>query len=130
MVHWLQMVNSGEFQKFDFGATGNLKHYGTPTPPLCGAIDPPLLPLIQLSFDFHFTSYNISQFPKGMPVAFYIGGQDELADPTDVAELLSVFPSKPHVVSIATYSHLDFVWALDASKLVYADLINFFESIN
>lgn len=49
--------------------------------------------------------------------------KDALADTTDVHTLL---PRLKHVRSfrIDTYSHLDFVWALNANKTIYSKIIN------
>ena len=59
--HYAQIVDSGEFKKFDYGSdTENEKRYGTAKPPT-----------IDLT--------NI----KKVPIAMFVGFQDELADNTD-----------------------------------------------
>ena len=55
----------------------------------------------------------------------YSAGQDWLADPADVKELLLHLP-KEVVVShkvIESWMHLDFIWGMDAPREVYYDLI-------
>ncbi len=67
-----QAVNSGKFQKFDYGsAAANQLHYGQTTPPLY-----PLHSLLH------------------PPLAFFAGGQDWLADPTDFQNLLKSLPAQ------------------------------------
>jgi len=83
---------------YDYGSAGNIKHYNQPTPP----------------------QYNFSQFPASLPLALFTGSQDYLADPTDVAHLLTVLPKAPVLVhNEPTYAHMDFLWAEDANTLIY-----------
>jgi pimeloyl-ACP methyl ester carboxylesterase len=105
MIHWLQMVRSDLYQMFDYGAIENQKIYGQNTPPI----------------------YNLSNYPKTIPTAIYMGSLDELADPIDDAYLLSQLPIKPLVISIPTYSHIDFVWATDANRLIYDSVVAFMQ---
>jgi len=61
-----------------------------------------------------------------VPVALFSGGQDDLADPTDVAVMMADLPSNLIVYKNyqADYSHLDFVWGLDAQYLIYPDIVS------
>lgn len=65
--------------------------------------------------------YNASAIE--VPVALYWGGQDWLADPTDVSILMKQLPNKLYNKEIPKYQHLDFIWGLDAATLVYNDVI-------
>uniref|UniRef100_A0A8C9ZAX2 Lipase n=1 Tax=Sander lucioperca TaxID=283035 RepID=A0A8C9ZAX2_SANLU len=65
MIHWAQAVHGGKLMAFDFGAAGNMKHYNQSTPPL----------------------YRVQDMK--VPTALFSGGQDTLADPKDVAVLLT-----------------------------------------
>jgi len=107
ILHFSQGVSYNVFQKYDFGKEGNLQHYNSTTPP----------------------SYNLDQV--ACPMALFAGGNDVLADPTDVAQILEQLPSKlvTYYESIPQYSHLDFVWGLDAHKLVYAKILELFSSM-
>ncbi|KAF2076414.1 hypothetical protein CYY_002271 [Polysphondylium violaceum] len=97
VVHWAQATKSG-YQKFDYGAIGNLQKYGQLTPP----------------------KYNLTDFSTKTMI--FSGGQDFLADPTDVAWLLpQIASSTVYVKNLPTYSHLDFVWGETAYLDVYAD---------
>lgn len=100
MVHYAQMYLSGKFQAYDFGAKDNMAKYGQKTPPV----------------------YNASAFE--VPVALYWGGQDWLADPRDVKRLITRLPQNKVMYNkeIKPWQHLDFIWGLDAAKLVYCDV--------
>ncbi|KAK7113543.1 gastric triacylglycerol lipase-like [Littorina saxatilis] len=102
ILHFAQGVNVDAFQKFDYGsADANMAHYKQPTPP----------------------QYNLENFH--VPVVTYTGGKDRLADSTDVAWLLPQIKSSllanHHIPS---WEHLDFIWAYDAPKYCYDDILN------
>ena len=67
--------------------------------------------------------YNVSELT--VQTALFTGGQDWLADPTDVADLL---PKIKDVVfyhkNITYYEHLDFIWGLDAATEVYDEIVS------
>jgi len=61
LFHYQQFVNTGRFQKFDYGSAElNQQHYGQPTPP----------------------PYNLSNIQT--PIYMFSGDEDALADPEDV----------------------------------------------
>ena len=65
-----------------------------------------------------------------VPVALFTGSDDWLADPKDVAGLI---PKLPHVAcrtNIDYYDHLDFIWGIDAHKVVYQDIVHLFWKYN
>jgi len=101
MVHYAQMYLSGKFQAYDYGERENLIKYKQKTPPV----------------------YNASAFE--IPVALYWGGNDWLADPMDVRNLLTVLPKEKVLYNkeIKPWQHLDFIWGLDAARLVYCDIV-------
>lgn len=97
VVHYAQLVNSKNFQKYDFGKRGNMKHYNQSTPP-----------------EYHVENVTA-------PVVLVWSQNDELADPTDVGllhERLKTLVAS-YRVKLDAFNHLDFVWAVDAKKLVY-----------
>eukprot|EP01089_Gocevia_fonbrunei_P006698 TRINITY_DN1755_c0_g1_i3.p1 TRINITY_DN1755_c0_g1~~TRINITY_DN1755_c0_g1_i3.p1 ORF type:complete len:149 (+),score=25.62 TRINITY_DN1755_c0_g1_i3:405-851(+) len=103
MVHWSQGVSINKFQRFDYGHAGNMQHYGQSTPP----------------------QYDISKFPTNLPLALFTGGNDYLADPKDVAQLLAQLPKAPVLVhNEPTYAHVDFLWAPDAHIKIYPVMLN------
>ncbi|BFZ17317.1 hypothetical protein BsWGS_20356 [Bradybaena similaris] len=99
ILHWAQMINSKNFQHFDYGsANQNMAHYNQTTPPL---YDP--------------TKVKV-------PVAVFRGGHDWLADPQDVAWLLPQLNITLDV-NIDYYEHLDFIWAFDSPNVIYNKLL-------
>jgi len=104
IAHFAQLVRQDKFQKFDYGTAGNKQHYNQPTPP---------------------------QYPLGdvkTKVAVFSGTQDYLADPTDVAVILKELPKDKLIFkkNIDYYSHLDFIWGMDANEVIYKDIITLF----
>jgi len=79
------------------GKKGNLQHYNQSTPP----------------------SYNLSDFPKSLPLALFCGGEDYLADPQDVQTLLSLLPISPFVHYEPQYAHLDPLIGTNAYQRIY-----------
>ncbi|XP_071941868.1 gastric triacylglycerol lipase-like [Antedon mediterranea] len=99
VVHWAQMVHDGNFQKYDYGKDENLKKYKQPKPP----------------------SYSVRNM--NVPIALYTGGQDWLADPVDVADLIPKLQNIVQHLNLPDYDHMDFIWGLDAANRVYPDVI-------
>ena len=59
-----------------------------------------------------------------VPTAIYAGGHDWLADPQDVEN--SILPYLPNIIStkkLDTWNHLDFVWGIQANKMMYTDIV-------
>ena len=102
MLHYAQAYRSKRFQKYDFGPEGNKVKYGQASPP----------------------QYDLSSFH--VPTVLYSAGQDWLADPDDVARLERDLPKETIVnkVNIPPWMHLDFIWGIDAAKLVYRHIID------
>jgi len=100
MLHWAQLVKSGKFCMRDWGAELNPIIYNR-------SIIPP--------------SYNLSLY-NGPKIVMFSGAADDLVDPVDVTQLVSLLPSEflleHHVVP--TYGHMDFVWGMDAADDVYS----------
>ncbi|KYR02335.1 hypothetical protein DLAC_01166 [Tieghemostelium lacteum] len=102
-AHWAQATQDG-YQMFDYGIVGNLEHYGS--------IDPP--------------QYDISLFHN--QVAIFYGGNDYLADPTDVEWLIPQLGNNViYQQYIASYSHLDFVWGETAYEDIYGEIVTLFD---
>uniref|UniRef100_A0A672P4B2 Lipase n=1 Tax=Sinocyclocheilus grahami TaxID=75366 RepID=A0A672P4B2_SINGR len=99
MVHWAQAVKSSKLMAYDYGKAGNMAHYNQSTPPL----------------------YNVRDMT--VPTALWSGGQDTLADPHDVAVLLTQIPKLVYHRNIKHWEHLDFIWGLDAPQEMYNKMI-------
>jgi len=98
MKHWAQLVRDKNFQMYGYGSTGNMQHYGQKMAPL----------------------YDLGKYPTSVPLVLVTGGEDELADPTDVQILLASLPMDPILWQyIPNYAHLDPVWAIDAAEQIY-----------
>jgi lysosomal acid lipase/cholesteryl ester hydrolase len=66
------MYRAGAFARFDYGSTvENIKHYNSTMPP----------------------HYAVSKFPTFVPLCLVYGGEDYLADPTDVKNLIGRLPT-------------------------------------
>ncbi|CAF89870.1 unnamed protein product, partial [Tetraodon nigroviridis] len=99
MVHWAQAANRGKLTAFDFGAAENLKHYNQTTPP----------------------EYRLQDMK--VPTALFSGGQDTLADPRDVAVLLTQVPQLVFHQHVQHWEHLDFIWGLDAPDVLFPNIL-------
>lgn len=69
-------------------------------------------------------SYNVSDLK--VPIAMFTGSNDWLADPRDVAQLLPIVNATGELIyhkNIDYYDHLDFIWGMDAAKVVYKDIL-------
>eukprot|EP00163_Fabomonas_tropica_P012961 TRINITY_DN24371_c0_g1_i1.p1 TRINITY_DN24371_c0_g1~~TRINITY_DN24371_c0_g1_i1.p1 ORF type:complete len:139 (+),score=39.25 TRINITY_DN24371_c0_g1_i1:23-418(+) len=95
ILHWAQGVKNDHFEMYDYGSD-NPQHYnGSSTPP---------------------------QYPLGditVPVALFSGGNDDLADPTDVGLLQQQLPPGFYQNYQEDYEHMDFVWGENAYKDIY-----------
>ncbi|KFW89340.1 Lipase member M, partial [Phalacrocorax carbo] len=102
MIHWAQVMKSGEFKAFDYGSK-NPAMYHQETPP----------------------SYQVEEMP--VPTAVWSGGEDWAADPRDVRLLL---PRIAHLVTyshIPDWNHWDFIWGLDAPRRLYSSILELME---
>uniref|UniRef100_A0A8B9SJD4 Lipase n=1 Tax=Anas platyrhynchos TaxID=8839 RepID=A0A8B9SJD4_ANAPL len=102
MIHWAQVMTSGDFKAFDYGSE-NQAIYHQETPP----------------------SYQLEKMT--VPTAVWSGGEDWAADWRDVHLLL---PRIAHVVSyvhIADWNHWDFIWGLDAPARLYSHILALME---
>lgn len=109
MIHWSQGVAAEVFQMYDYGTQGNIQHYKQPTPP----------------------QYVLANLPTTLPIALFTGGNDYLADPTDVATLIQDLPVPPVLHHYEpTYSHVDYVIAENAHIVAYPDILSLLAKYN
>lgn len=102
LVHYAEEIDTGKFQRFDFGSKkSNQQAYGQDTPPL----------------------YDLSSVTA--PVALYWSDNDWLGDPNDVYLTSEELPNliRKFRVPLASFNHLDFLWAINADTLLYNDIM-------
>ncbi|XP_062103604.1 triacylglycerol lipase 2-like [Humulus lupulus] len=109
LIHLAQMIRKGTIAMYDYGnVVENMKKYGKPSPP----------------------SYNMSSIPNDIPLLLSYGGKDQLSDVNDVNVLLEKLKDhdqdKLVVQLVEDYAHLDFVMGVNANKVVYDPLMDFF----
>ncbi|XP_023936767.2 lipase 3-like [Bicyclus anynana] len=101
IAHYGQSIASGEFKRYDHGPVTNRRRYGTATPP----------------------RYNLSKISA--PVYLHYSETDPLGDIKDVERLFTELGNLAGRIRVPmrVFSHVDFIWGVDAKTLVYNDII-------
>ena len=63
-----------------------------------------------------------------IPIALYSGTADWLVTPAEMQKLVPQIKNLVKHVVIDGWEHLDFIWAMDAPKQCYNDVIKLFQS--
>ncbi|GAB0092450.1 hypothetical protein DMENIID0001_074420 [Sergentomyia squamirostris] len=101
LIHYAQVVKSGNFAQYDHGIVGNLKRYGSTNPP----------------------SYDLSKITA--PVTLHYAPNDWISTPEDVeyfAQKLSNCTGK-YLVQSPKFSHYDFLWGENVKQQVYEKVL-------
>lgn len=104
--HLFQMIRKGTFKMYDYGILKNLKRYGRLQPP----------------------AFDVGNIPTSLPLWMAYGGNDALADVTDVHHTLKELKGKPELLYLEKYGHLDFLLSVRSKEDMYDDMIRFFKS--
>ncbi|XP_075973506.1 lipase 3-like [Anticarsia gemmatalis] len=101
-VHFSQEILSGKFQYFDYGAFYNSKIYGSDSPP----------------------EYDLKKVT--LPIKLFWSQNDLLSSERDVKMLSTKLPTKPDMFLVpdAQFNHLDYLWAIDAPRLLNNEVLN------
>ncbi|WCJ17811.1 lipase 1 [Euphorbia peplus] len=105
--HLFQMIRRGTFARYDYGLIKNIRKYGQNDPP----------------------GFDLSLIPESLPLWMAYGGNDGLADITDVMRTVAELPSNPRLLFLENYGHVDFLLSTTAKEDVFDDLIAFFRSV-
>ncbi|XP_060096800.1 lipase member M-like [Heteronotia binoei] len=103
VLHWGQLVKTGEARYFDYGSE-NIKKYNQTIPPL----------------------YRIEEIT--VPVAMWTGGQDWDSVPKSTAQLRSRLKNVIHYKYLPDWNHWDFLWGLDAPQRMYSEILGLMEN--
>lgn len=108
LAHYGQSIVDKEFRRYDYGALGNLRKYGRFQPP----------------------RYDLSKISA--PVFLHYSQSDPLAKVEDVDRLFRELgnPVGKFLVQQRTFSHLDFLWGIDANEWIHRKIINFMHLLN
>ena len=108
IAHYAQGVSGKGFRRYDFGsALDNYIRYGSTTPP----------------------SYDLSKVTA--PVFLHYSTGDPLADVADVDTLFEELGSKTlsrFLVPWSSFSHIDYMYGINAKELVYDKVIELIKS--
>ncbi|XP_072753605.1 lipase 3 isoform X2 [Anoplolepis gracilipes] len=100
-IHFGQLVMSGHFRQFDYGAKMNLNRYGSIQP----------------------LKYNLERIK--VPIAIFYSDNDHLTHDTDIQKLVNKLPNVIEVKKIPyeKFNHIDYLWGRDAKTLLYNQII-------
>lgn len=104
LAHYGQGISGKDFRRYDYGNwISNMRAYGSIRPP----------------------HYDVSKITA--PVFLHYADHDQFAHVNDVDRLFRELgrPIGKFRVPLSTFSHLDFMWAIDVKELLYDRVINF-----
>ncbi|KMQ85568.1 lipase 3 [Lasius niger] len=108
MEQFDHIFQSGKFRRYDYGRAKNLLIYDSAEPP----------------------NYNLSNIM--VSIALFYGSGDTLVDIVDLKRLSCTLPNVMDVYEVPwpNFNHADFIWAKDASKLVYERVLEIMRKEN
>lgn len=100
IIHYGQLILSGSFRKFDYGAKDNLRIYGSTQPP----------------------KYDLEKVKT--PVVIFYSDNDYLTDVSDVMKLTARLPNVETTrVTYSKFNHVDYLWGKDARRILYKQVL-------
>ncbi|CAG9864403.1 unnamed protein product [Phyllotreta striolata] len=108
LTHYMQIIRTNYFGQFDHGPKKNMKIYGNSTPP----------------------AYDLNKISA--PMAVYYAPKDELATIQGALDTIKLLPNVIHqeLVDYEYFNHIDFLFAKNATELVYVNTINLIKSFD
>lgn len=64
-----------------------------------------------------------------IPLSLHWSRHDELTNPIDFERLRVQLSNKTLVQEVKQFNHIDFMWSNNAAKIVYSEIVKFFNSI-
>ncbi|SPP87814.1 lipase 3-like [Drosophila guanche] len=105
--HYAQLIDSGRFALYDFGAQLNLQIYRSPSPP----------------------DYPLRDAYTQQPIEFYYSDNDAMSAVEDVEQVISSLPNaRGHRMAFKDWGHIDFIFAYNLKKHLNNDIINTFNT--
>ncbi|XP_068084387.1 lipase 3 [Anabrus simplex] len=103
--HYVQVVQTGKFQQFNFGPEENQRRYGSREPP----------------------EYNLKMVTA--PVAIHYGYTDEHNSEKDILRVAAILPNVTEIRKVPAkyFNHLDFISHKRAKELLYDHIVNSLE---
>jgi len=105
--HYKQLMNSKQFEHFDFGLEENQKRYGQD--------QPPPIPLANI---------------QGFPIAMLAGSEDKLAHIDDVRWLKELMVSQDSLLFYEEYRFGHLAFLIPNNLKVYQDIVNLLKTFN
>lgn len=99
LMHYAQILASGEFRRYDYGQNENLNIYGSLLPP----------------------AYSLENITT--PVIMFYSNNDWISNNTDVETMIEKLRKVISAIIIDGYSHLDFIFASNVKLMVYSKVL-------
>lgn len=103
----MAVIREGTFAMYDYGVWKNLMYYKQRKPP----------------------AFDVSSIPSSLPIWMGYGGNDALADAADVQRTIKELVSKPELLYLENYGHIDFLLSTRGKEDVYDSMLSFFSSL-
>ncbi|XP_050517063.1 lipase 3-like isoform X2 [Diabrotica virgifera virgifera] len=103
-LHYMQIAKRGTFAQYDYGAKRNMQRYNSSTPPL----------------------YDLNKITAC--IAIFYGEKDDIITVKGSLETIDMLPNVCyiHKVEYPYFNHIDFIFAKNASELVYKPTVDIF----